>query len=230
MINPLLPPLDSEGVVKPSRIVAKSKAFEQLAFKTGARQLKPTELVYFGILATNDSSSNFQSSRSNLNSSPNSPLLTRGRHSFTTPTRPAESYHAPPTQPRIQQRSSLGDVSPVNDYFYKTSFERKPSDDTDRRHSDTNDETFEGNTSTIERINKFERTIRENLIGTKSLEKQVLKSPKTRTRNEMLGYGLKETSVDDDLSQYDRSHDYKRDEKALAELTRAADEIMDVSV
>lgn len=218
--------------------MAKSKAFEQLAFKTGARQLKPTELVYFGILASNDSADDFSSSRSkqpHQNSSPNSPLLSRNRHSFTTSTRSTESYRQPILQtPRTQPRSYSGDVSPVNDYFYKTSFERNvsksaPSDETDRRHSDTNEETFEGNTSTIERINKFERTIRENLINTKSLERQTPKSPKTRTRSEMLGIGLKETSVDDDLSQYDRSHDYKRDEKALAELTRAADEIMDVS-
>lgn len=209
-------------MVKPSRIVAKSKAFEQLAFKSGARQLKPTELVYFGILAQNDSSCNIESrSKQQQNSSPNSPLLSRNRHSFTSSR--MDAY-----QPNNQLRSSQ-DMSPVNDYFYKTSFERhskSASDETDRRHSDTNSETFEGNTSTIERINRFERTIRENLIGnsgTSSLERQTPKSPKARTRSEMLGFGLKETSVDDDLlALYDRSHDYKRDEKA-------ADEIMDVS-
>lgn len=226
---------DSEGVVKPSRIVAKSKAFEQLQLKSGARQLKPTELVYFGILANNDSSGN--QSKSKQNSSPNSPLLSRNRHSFTS----SSSSRVMETSYQSSNQSSRhADMSPVNDYFYKTSFERptpaaRISDERDeRRHSDSNSETFEGNTSTIERINRFERTIRENLIGnvgtTRSLERpQAPKSPKVRSRSEMLGFGLRETCVDDDLNQYDRSHDYKRDENALAELTKAADEIMDVS-
>ncbi|XP_063697769.1 uncharacterized protein LOC134828715 [Culicoides brevitarsis] len=226
---------DSEGVVKPSRIVAKSKAFEQLAFKSGARQLKPTELVYFGILATNECVPTNSSRTKQQNSSPNSPQLSRNSFtssSMTSSQRFTESSsrHSTSSHPPVPKDRS--DVSPVNDYFFKTSFNQRPklptpTDDTDRHHmSDTNGgEMFAGNTSTIERINKFERTIRENLM--KNLEASQ-RSPKVRTKSEMLGYGLKESSVDDDLGHgYDRSHDYKRDENVLAELTKAADEIMD---
>uniref|UniRef100_A0A336LUW4 CSON005454 protein n=1 Tax=Culicoides sonorensis TaxID=179676 RepID=A0A336LUW4_CULSO len=225
---------DSEGVVKPSRIIAKSKAFEQLALKSGARQLKPTELVYFGILANNNqNSSNYDqknSTNQHRNSNPSSPLLTRISKSYVSPSNQTFQIQQKYSQDGIRSN----DVSPVNDYFYNTSFERpssqKPSSDVfEKSYNESyNSDTMSSNTSTIERINKFEKTIRENLIGNVSLEKKsyVRLSPKVKSRSEMLGLGLKESSVDFDVDQYDRSQDYKRDEKVLAELTRAADDIM----
>lgn len=246
--------------MKPSKINVKSKAFGNFPLKSGTRDLKQHELVYFGILSKNAYRNTNESQLLNIaakqNSSPNSPLFTRnnGIKSYmqSSENKTNDFYYFNDSIEKSNEKEThlkqhISTSIPAKNY------QVDQNDLINRFKSIENESEINGsNVSTIERINKFERVIRESLgiDSDKSIDKS---SAKVRTRNDMLGYNLKETSVDDinDVdgpgpcpihnrqvhrsmkkncgNNYDRTHDYQRDEEALDELTKAAEEIMDVS-